>query len=59
MPSNWCVSRSADKDVDGWVENVRMRVTEVRNPFSSEMRRDVIAALNRRFPEAFLLVGRG
>ncbi len=130
-----------DKGVDGWVENVRMRVTEVRNPqrelllvpnylifsqtvinrtelapyylqitmqmiaaepeeveaeiraavlavtgpgntppfveltatgplgtsasiqiwftFSSEMRRDVIAALHWRFPEAFLLVDRG
>ncbi|MDQ2651715.1 MAG: mechanosensitive ion channel family protein [Chloroflexota bacterium] len=130
-----------DQGVDGWVENVRMRVTEVRNPqrelllvpnylifsktvinrtelapyslqitmqmiaaepedvegeiraallevtgpgytppfveltatgplgasatiqiwfaFSSEVRQDVIAALHRRFPEAFLLVDRG
>jgi len=130
-----------DEGVDGWVENVRMRVTEVRNPqrelllvpnylifsqtvinrteqapyslqmtmqmiaaepeeaeaavrstvvavtgsavtppfvevtatgplgvsasvqvwftFSSEMRREVIAALHRRFPEAFLTVDRG
>jgi small-conductance mechanosensitive channel len=130
-----------DEGVDGWVENVRMRVTEVRNPqrelllvpnylifsqtvinrtelapyslqitmqmmaaepedveeeirvavlavtgpgvtprfvevaatgrlgisasvqvwfaFSSDMRRDVIAALHRRFPEAFLIVDRG
>lgn len=130
-----------DKDVDGWVEHVRMRVTEVRNPqrelllvpnylifsqtvinrteqapyslqismqmlaaepeeveaeiravvlavtgpsfappfvevtaagplgtsatiqiwftFSSEMRRDVIAALHRSYPEAFLQVDRG
>lgn len=28
-------------------------------PFSSEMRREVISALHRRFPEAFLLVDRG